>query len=144
MHLIAGTAYGRTAPTPTYSPMFYLAVEMEAGASFELPHEHEERGVYVVCGDVEISGSPLPEHHFAVAPPSEGIRVTARSVARVMLLGGSPLGDRRIWWNFVASSEALIDDAAERWKRGEFPQVPDETEFIPLPPDRAPRTTFLP
>ena len=145
MHLIAGTAYGRTAPTPTYSPMFYLAVEMEAGASVELPSEHEERGVYVVCGEVEIGGTALPEHHFAVAPPNQSVRVAARSVARVMLLGGSPLeGDRRIWWNFVASSDALIDEAAERWRSGAFAQVPGETEFIPLPKDRAPRTTFVP
>ena len=115
MHLIAGTAYGRTSPTPTYSPMFYLAVEMETGASFELPREHEERGVYVVCGDVDLAGSALPEHHFAVVPPTESMRVTARSAARVMLVGGSPLdGDRYIWWNFVASSAELIDEAAER------------------------------
>src|SRR5688572_8503095 len=74
MHLIAGTAYGRTAPTPTYSPLFYLAVELEAGASFDLPHEHEERAVYVVCGEVEVADSPLPEHHLAVVPASESVR----------------------------------------------------------------------
>jgi redox-sensitive bicupin YhaK (pirin superfamily) len=145
MHLIAGTAYGRTAPTPTFSPMFYLAVEMEAGASFELPHEHEERGVYVVCGDVVVSGSPLPEHHFAVVPAGDTVRVQSRSVARVMLCGGSPLdGDRFIWWNFVASSRKLIDEASQRWKSGGFPTVPGDSEFIPLPQDRAPRTTFVP
>ena len=145
MHLIAGTAYGRTAPTPTYSPLFYLAVEMEAGSSFDLPLEHEERGVYVVCGEVEVAGSQLPEHHFAVLPPSETVRVSARSVARVMLLGGSPLeGDRHIWWNFVASSRALIAEASERWSGGTFPMVPGDPEFIPLPEDRAPRTTFVP
>jgi redox-sensitive bicupin YhaK (pirin superfamily) len=144
MHLIAGTAYGRTSPTPTYSPIFYLAVEMEAGASLELPREHDERAVYVVCGDVEAGGSPIPVHHLAVATPNEGARITARSPARVMLLGGSPVGERRIWWNFVASSEALIDEAAQRWRAGGFAPVPGETEFIPLPKDRAPRTTFVP
>jgi redox-sensitive bicupin YhaK (pirin superfamily) len=145
MHLIAGTAYGRTAPTPTYSPLFYLAVEMEAGSSFDLPHEHEERGVYVVCGDVEVAGTTLAEHHFAVLPESGPVRVRARSVARVMLLGGSPLeGDRYIWWNFVASSRELIADAAQRWKNGAFAGVPGETEFIPLPDERVPQTTFVP
>jgi redox-sensitive bicupin YhaK (pirin superfamily) len=144
MHLIAGTAYGRTSPTPTYSPIFYLAVEMEAGASLELPRDHEERAVYVVSGDVEASGSPIPVHHLAVAQASESARITAHSPARVMLLGGAPLGERRIWWNFVASSDALIDEAAQRWQAGGFAPVPGETEFIPLPEDRAPRTTFVP
>jgi redox-sensitive bicupin YhaK (pirin superfamily) len=144
MHLIAGTAYGRTSPTPTYSPIFYLAVEMEAGASLELPRDHEERAVYVVSGDVEAGGAPIPAHHLAVAPASESARITAHSAARVMLLGGAPLGERRIWWNFVASSDALIDEAAQRWQAGGFAPVPGETEFIPLPEDRAPHTTFVP
>jgi redox-sensitive bicupin YhaK (pirin superfamily) len=145
MHLIAGTAFGRTAPTPTYSPMFYLAVEMEAGAAFELPLEHEERGVYVVSGDVEIASSPLPVRHLAVAPPTTGVRVCARSAARLMLIGGAPMdGDRYIWWNFVASSRELMDDAATRWAGGGFPPVPGDPEFIPLPQDRAPQTTFVP
>ena len=144
MHLVAGTAYGRTAPTPTYSPIFYVAVEMEAGASFELPREHEERGVYVVSGDVEVAGVALPPWHFAVAADG-AVRVTARSPARVMLAGGAPLeGERYIWWNFVGSSAALLDEAGERWRAGGFPPVPGETEFIPLPGDRRPRTTFVP
>src|SRR5687767_3705595 len=79
MHLVAGTAFGRTAPTPTYSPMFYLAVEMEAGAVVELPLEHEERGVYVVSGEASVGDSPLPLHHLAVTPANVPVRVSARS-----------------------------------------------------------------
>ncbi len=145
MHLIAGTAFGRTSPTPTYSQMFYLAVEMEAGAAFELPLEHEERGVYAVSGNVEVGGEPLPVRHLAVAPANAPVRVCARTAARVMLIGGAAMdGDRHIWWNFVASSRELMNDAAERWRTGGFPQVPGETEFIPLPEYREPRTTFVP
>jgi redox-sensitive bicupin YhaK (pirin superfamily) len=145
LHLIAGTAFGRTSPVPTYSPMFYLAAEMESGAAFELPLEHEERGVYVVSGDVEIADTPLPLRHLAVAPSAAPVRVYARTPARVILIGGTALdGERHIWWNFVASSRDRIEAAAQRWKAGAFPSVPDETEFIPLPEDRAPRTTFVP
>jgi redox-sensitive bicupin YhaK (pirin superfamily) len=145
LHLIAGSAFGRTAPTPTRSPMFYMAVEMEAGASFELPSEYEERGVYAVAGDVEVEGSLLPPHHLAVAAGERSTRVAARTAARLMLLGGAPLdGERFIWWNFVSSSRTLIDEAAERWARGAFSSVPGEAEFIPLPEDHGPRTTFVP
>ena len=145
LHLIAGTAFGRTSPTPTYSPMFYLAAEMEAGAALELPLEHEERAVYVVSGDVEVADTPVAVRHMAVAPAAEHVRVCARSAARVLLVGGAAMdGDRHIWWNFVASSRELMDAAAERWKAGGFPPVPGETEFIPLPEERTPRTTFVP
>jgi redox-sensitive bicupin YhaK (pirin superfamily) len=145
MHLVAGTAFGRTAPTPTYSPMFYLAVEMEPDAAFELPLEHEERGVYVVSGEVEVAGVPLAPRHLAVAPSSVSVRVCARSAARVMLIGGAAMdGDRYIWWNFVASSRELMHGAAARWASGGFPPVPGETEFIPLPEKGPPDVTFLP
>jgi len=145
MHLVAGTAFGRTAPTPTYSPMFYLAVEMETGAAFELPLEHEERGVYVVSGDVDVSGSRLPACHLGVLSAAESVRITAKSAARLVLIGSAAMdGDRHIWWNFVASSRELMDDAAERWHDGGFPPVPGETEFIPLPEYRGERVTFVP
>ncbi|MPT36780.1 MAG: pirin family protein, partial [Flavobacterium sp.] len=34
---------------------------------------------------------------------------------------------------FVASDKALIEAAKERWEKQEFPKVPGETEFVPLP-----------
>ena len=145
LHLVAGTAFGRTAPTPTYSPMFYLAAEMEAGAALELPLEHEERAVYVVSGEVDVADTPLPPRHMAVVPAAAPVKVCARSAARVILVGGAAMdGDRHIWWNFVASSREAIDEAATRWERGAFAPVPGETEFIPLPERREPRTTFVP
>lgn len=135
----------RSAPTPTYSPILYLAAEMEAGASFELPLEHEERGVYAISGDVTLAGEALPARHLAVLPPSIAVRIVARSAARLMVVGGAAMdGDRHIWWNFVASSRELMDEAAERWRTGRFPQVPGESEFIPLPEYRGPQTTFVP
>jgi redox-sensitive bicupin YhaK (pirin superfamily) len=53
----------------------------------------------------------------------------------VMLIGGAPLdGPRHIWWNFISSSEARIEQAKADWREGRFPRVPgDEIEFIPLP-----------
>jgi hypothetical protein len=42
-------------------------------------------------------------------------------------------GERFIWWNFVASSRALIEEAKQRWREQRFAAVPGEREFIPLP-----------
>jgi redox-sensitive bicupin YhaK (pirin superfamily) len=61
-------------------------------------------------------------------------RLTVTSAARVMLLGGAAMdGERHIWWNFVASTPERIEQARADWRAGRFPEVPDETEFIPLP-----------
>ncbi len=137
MRLLAGTALGKRAPTPVLSPMHYLTLDMQPGAALEWPPEHEERGVYAVAGDLRIGGEALAERHLGVLPTGATLRIEAPAGARAMLLGGTPLpGEHLIWWNFVASSRALIDAASRRWQEQGFPPVPDETEFIPLPEQR--------
>ena len=134
MCLIAGTAFGKRAPVSTYSEMFYVAAEMEAGSAIRLDAEHEERGVYAVESGIEIDGVVLPPAQLAVLPAGLTVTITATARARAMLLGGTRMdGDRHIWWNFVASSRELIEEAKIRWREQRFPPVPEETEFIPLP-----------
>ncbi|MEC4719309.1 pirin family protein [Noviherbaspirillum sp. CPCC 100848] len=143
MRLIVGSAYGQTAPARTYSDMFYLAVEMDAGSSFPLPAEHAQRAVYAVEGQVTVDGAPLAENHMAVPEDAREITIEAATRARLMLLGGAPMdGDRFVWWNFVSSSREAIEEAKERWRSQEFGKVPDETEWIPLPAERKPPESF--
>jgi redox-sensitive bicupin YhaK (pirin superfamily) len=60
------------------------------------------------------------------------VRVLENS--RVMLCGGAAMdGPRHIWWNFVASDKALLEQAKADWKAGKFAMVPDDDTFIPLP-----------
>jgi redox-sensitive bicupin YhaK (pirin superfamily) len=96
--------------------------------------EHEERGVYAVEGDIEVDGTALAPTQLAVLAPGSTVTIRAAGRARVMLLGGARMdGDRHIWWNFVASSRELIEEAKVRWRERRYPPVPGETEFIPLP-----------
>src|SRR4249920_1698851 len=57
MRLIAGDAYGLRNNVKTKSPLFYLHVLLQQGATFGLPKEHSERGFYIVKGSVEVSGT---------------------------------------------------------------------------------------
>jgi len=50
------------------------------------------------------------------------------------MLGGEPLGERHIWWNFVSSRKERIEQAKEDWKQGRILLPPnDSKEFVPLP-----------
>jgi redox-sensitive bicupin YhaK (pirin superfamily) len=134
MRLLAGAAFGKRAPTPTLSPTIYVAVAMEPGAELDLPLEHDERGVYAIEGELTIDDTPVPPYHLAVLPQGWTARVRSATQATAVVLGGAKAdGDRLIWWNFVASSRSLIDQASSRWRNQRFPAVPGETEFIPLP-----------
>jgi hypothetical protein len=55
-----------------------------------------------------------------------------------MLLGGEPLGERFIWWNFVSSRRERIEQAKSDWKEGRIILPPnDNHEFIHLPEDKS-------
>jgi redox-sensitive bicupin YhaK (pirin superfamily) len=132
--VVAGHAFGHRAPTPTTSDTLSAAVELAAGATLEMPVEHEQRAVYTVAGAIDIDGTLVPETHMAVLAPLGSVRVTAQSAAVIMLVGGAkPDGERFIWWNFVASSQERIDSAKEKWRAQQYGAVPGDNEFIPLP-----------
>ncbi len=140
VRLILGTLYGERAPVKTFSEMFYADAVLEAGAKLPLPPEHEDRGVYVVAGEVEIAGTAYPAGQMMVFRPGDAITIKANAPSRLMLLGGATLnGPRYIWWNFVASSQERIEAAKEAWRAGDwqngrFHLPPDDNqEFIPAP-----------
>ena len=134
LRVIAGTAFGHTAPTTTFSGTLYVAATFNPGSAFALEPEHDERGVYLVDGDLRIDGEPLEAGQMAVLTPGETVTLASANGATVMLLGGEKLdGERFIEWNFVASSREKIERAKTAWTSQEMGNVPGETEWIPLP-----------
>jgi redox-sensitive bicupin YhaK (pirin superfamily) len=138
MRLIAGNAYGLINQVKTNSPLFYLHAEMQQGASLDLPKEHSERGFYIAKGSVEISGNNYNAGQMLVFNKNEEPIIRAKEKTKLMLLGGEPLGERFIWWNFVSSRKERIEQAKEDWKQGRIKLPPaDNKEFIPLPDDKS-------
>jgi redox-sensitive bicupin YhaK (pirin superfamily) len=139
LRLLAGTAYGRTSPVRTYSPLFYVEALMPAGTSLSLPEEHEQRGAYVMSGALSHGAERIEPRSLAIFGAGGAPMIHAELDSRVLLLGGAPPdGPRYIEWNFVSSSLERIEQAKRDWQAGRFPKVPgDEVEFIPLPPPRS-------
>lgn len=137
LKLLAGSAFGRQSPVHTFSDMIYIDVQCAAGQTLTIPAGERELGAYVVHGHVKVSGHVLSEKSLAIGHPGDDLKIEAGSAARVMIIGGEPFGEtREIWWNFVASSKELIEQAKKDWTDQKFRRVPgDEDEFIPLPKD---------
>ena len=133
--LIVGTYGGRTAPTTHFSPIFYVAVEMQAAAKIAVSPEHVERAVYVAEGSAAIGDRLLAVGDLAVLAAGQPVEAIAGADgAKLMLLGGATMdGPRHIWWNFVSSSKERIEQAKADWQAGRFTPVPGDAEFIPLP-----------
>lgn len=138
--LILGDAWGAKSPVTMQSEIFYADVVLEPGAQFPLPDNHEDRGIYVTGGSIEISGQEFEVGQMMVFRPGDRISVRAGAKgARLMALGGATLnGPRYIWWNFVSSDKSKIEAAKEAWKSADWENGPfhlppgDMEEFIPI------------
>jgi redox-sensitive bicupin YhaK (pirin superfamily) len=141
VRLILGTAWGESVPLQMPSEVFYADARLQPGAAIPLPDDHEDRGVYILDGEVTVGGQTFEAGRMLVFRPGDRVSVRAGDTgARIMLLGGATMdGPRFIWWNFVASSKERIDAAREAWRAGDWQhgrfRLPpdDDGEFIPAP-----------
>ena len=133
VRVLMGSAYGATSPVKTFAETLYVEAHLKAGQRLALP-EAEERALYVVSGALRLGGMTLPEHSMAILCRAARVVVEADTDSRIALIGGEPLGERFIDWNFVSSRKERIEQAKSDWRARRYPLVPgDEEEFIPLP-----------
>jgi len=134
VRIIAGSLFGKESPVKTLSRLFYADAALDAGASLLLNNDYNERGIYLLEGDVDIHGQRFEPGRLLVFSSGDEITIKAVAAARFVLFGGEPLDSpRHLWWNFVSSSPERIEQAKSDWKSGRFAPVPGESEFIPLP-----------
>ena len=133
VRVIMGGAYGMQSPVLTYSPTLYFEATLAASAKLEVLDEAAERAVYVVSGKIDIGGEAYGEGTLAVLRGGATVSLEAEAESRVIVIGGTSVGPRHIWWNFVSSSEARIERAKRDWVEMRMGSVPGDDEYIPLP-----------
>lgn len=134
VRVLAGEAFGVRSPVATLSRLFYVDVDAPRAATLEVP-DYPERAVYVVDGSVCVGGADRGPRTMLVLAPGRPIALDVAAGTRLVMLGGEPLDGppRHLWWNFVSSSPERIERAKAAWRDRSFPQVPGDSEFIPLP-----------
>ena len=138
--VIAGEAFLQRSPVPVHSDLMYVDAFLRSGSRLQVPPDHIERAVFVVSGEIEVVGQTgtFGDEQLVVFKPDAEIVLQARRDAHLMLVGGEPFAEpRHIYWNFVSSSKDRIEQAKDDWRRGRFPEIAGETEFIPLPPEES-------
>jgi redox-sensitive bicupin YhaK (pirin superfamily) len=138
LSLVVGQSDGMRSPVRTYSDTVYADLVLAQGARYQLKAEHVERAIYVVSGSIEIVGQEgtFSASELVIFKPGAEIIIRATSNARLTLVGGEPLPEKRlIYWNFVSTSAERIEQAKRDWREGRFVPVAGDDEFIPLPDD---------
>lgn len=135
--LIAGEVNGLSSKVQVHSPLFYEHWDMGPGARRSVTTAYSERAIYCAAGQIEVDGTVLNAGQMAVLNGRDAADVTASQTSTAMILGGEPIGERFVLWNFVSSSKERLEQAREDWKAGRMalPEA-DSAEFIPFPDDQ--------
>jgi len=119
---------------PVTTPILLADVALDPSAHWSLP-EAPERALYVREGEVEVHGSRVRAGQVAVVAPGEA-SVRAVASARLLAFGGTGVGPRYLWWNYLCSSLERIEAAKTEWRHGRVKLPDGDTEsFTPCPPD---------
>jgi redox-sensitive bicupin YhaK (pirin superfamily) len=133
--LIAGEAFGHRSPVPVWSKLFM--VELKASKTVEVNIGEDlfgEAAMYILEGEVQSEGHQYGPKQLLVSTEPALCRFTLSAGSTIYILGGEPFPEERfIYWNFVATSRELIEEAKTRWQAQTFPAIPGETGFVPLP-----------
>jgi len=129
VRVLAGRIGEAVSPTPTFQPLTYLDVEIDAGGEVTVPVEAEhELAAFSAIGDAEIGGTLVASGVLAHLSRSETtLTIKSAAGARCMVLGGTPLPEPTvIWWNFIVDS---VDEGKARhsdWIGERFPKLPGD------------------
>ena len=116
-----GRLAGQASPVRTFSPLLGAEITLRAGqrAEFDVKPEFEH-GVLVDTGRLTVAGTTVEAGQLIYAPAGAttlSLHAPAGQQARVLLLGGQPLGEQIImWWNFVGRSHDEIAAYRAQWQ----------------------------
>lgn len=127
--VLIGELEGARSPAEFAHPA--IGVDLTLGGPTPIPIDPTfEHGVVPIDKPIRVGDDIVDPGSLAIVPPGRHeLRLTARSSpARLMLLGGEPLGDEvKMWWNFVARTTDELTEAWHDWSVG------NEDRFGPVP-----------
>lgn len=155
LRVFLGSLAGQTSPVPTYTALLGAQLDFAAGARVDFDLEPDfEYGVLVDSGHITAAGEPVDRAQLRYFPPGAPrlSLVAGDEPARVILIGGEPLGESLImWWNFVGRDHDEIVAFRDEWQRqitehdatGRF-GYPEGDLLPPIPAPPMPGTRLKP
>ena len=135
--LIGGEFEDKKSGVPVYSKLYMIEIKAHEDMTVNLHDRlYGESGLYILEGEVSTNESAFGEKQILITKDAHLCTFDIKAGSTIYLFGGEPFPEERfIYWNFVSSSREKIEEAKLKWQAQEFPKVPGETDFVPLPVD---------
>jgi redox-sensitive bicupin YhaK (pirin superfamily) len=132
VRVAVGSGWGLESPVAGSSPLILAEITLDPASPVPLTTALAEVGVIALSGDVRVNDETIAPGQLAVLRTDRSTTLGGSGLA--VVLGGDPVGDRTIWWNFVHSDPDRIEQAKSEWAAQRFPKVPDDHDpYVPLP-----------
>ena len=133
--LVAGNAFGKSAPLQGYSPLFMIDIFAKEETTLDLRGQLKGEVAFVIVkGAISEEDHRVEAGQMLISKTDEQCEICMDAGTQLLLFGGEPLGQEHfLLWNFVSHSKERLQEAKEDWKNREFPKVPGDDTYIPIP-----------
>ena len=136
--LLAGNAFGKSAPLQGFSTLFMLDVYTEKGGLLDLRGRIKGEVAFVIVkGGITDQGQKVKAGQMLISKTNEECEIQLDAQTQVLIFGGEPLkSDPLLMWNFVAHSKERLLEAKDDWVNKRFPKVLGDDTYIKFPEKR--------
>lgn len=133
--LVAGHAFGRSAPLEGYSPLFMVDLHTTGEKTIPLGGQLSGEVAFVIVrGEINVGDEKVGAGQMLISKTDEQCEICMAANTQLLLFGGEPLPEEHyLLWNFVSHSKDRLQQAKEDWIAKRFPKVPGDDTYIPLP-----------
>jgi len=133
--LVAGKAFGRSAPLQGFSPLFMVDIFAEKASTINLHDQLKGEVAFVIVkGEITTPDGKVEAGQMLISKTDEQCEICLDDNTQLLLFGGPPLAYQPLlMWNFVAYDKERLDKAKQDWVAKKFPKVPGDDTYIPFP-----------
>lgn len=133
--LIAGEFENKKSTVPVYSKLYMMEIKATEDVTINMHDRlYGESGLYILEGETSHDENAFGPKQILITKDAHLCTFDMKAGSTIYLFGGESFPEEHfIFWNFVSTSREKIEAAKDRWRKHEFPKVPGETEFVPLP-----------
>ena len=137
--LIAGELFGHKSQVPVHSPLYMIEVKNNTQQTQTVDFKNQlfgESGLYILEGGVKSQETEFGPKQILITLEAHLCAFELLPNSTVYIFGGEAFPEERfIFWNFVSTSRERIEKAKADWtaQNENFPKVPNETEWVPIP-----------
>lgn len=133
--LVAGNAFGMSAPLQGYSPLFMVDIYAKKATTLNLKDQLKgEIAFVIVKGSVTDKNEKVEAGQMLISKMNDQCKICMEKGTQLLLFGGEALPQEYfLLWNFVSHSKDRLLQAKADWKNKKFPKVPGDDTYIPIP-----------